>query len=311
MPVFSGLLPRVTAPRGVLAAVGPCQRIGWRPPVQRDDGTQVFHPTIRCCIMIIHPVLRRLYAPCRYGALVVLYLMLCAVPSRAGQVYYTAGHADIGVAYEDAALHLHYHFGSNAVLNGSQVGQDAEYDPADVITVVPDLPFPRPNGPTWDFLGNQAGELLWLLNQNPQPDQPFVGFGAEELEPNDWTTKIEFALLGVNGPGEFSLWQTDTFGNPKVIATTFKGFPGSEDVPDAWSVSIGGHSHYNFGFTAPGDYFVTLGASGTHKVEGLLSDEAVFQFRVVPEPSALTLAVLGCLAGITPAVRRRLSRRPR
>ncbi|MEN9674993.1 MAG: hypothetical protein RIS76_889, partial [Verrucomicrobiota bacterium] len=46
--------------------------------------------------------------------------------------------------------------------------------------------------------------------------------------------------------------------------------------------------------SAPGDYLVTLEASGNHLIDGLRSsDPATYRFQVIPEPSTWALALTG------------------
>lgn len=230
---------------------------------------------------------------------------------------YTRGHADIGVAYEDDGLHLHYHFGSNAWINGAPLGVEAEMDPSEVTTIVIGPSVGRPAGAQWDFLGNAAGEPIWFLPQQNNPTKPFLGFATEELNATDWVNgTMTWEMLGVvytpgvDNPGDsglFSVWQTDFGGNPTVRWSEAAGVT-SFTTPAGSNY----HDHFNFGFTALGVYDVTIRASGTHVLDGFVSDTAVYRFNVgpvvaVPEPGSLALAVVGLGGGLVACRRRGMS----
>ena len=236
------------------------------------------------------------------------------LPAEAAMIEYTAGHADIGVAIEDGELNLHYHFGGDAVLDnvllGSGLDEEAyEYDPSEVYVRVPDSQMFNVDGTIHSGvgLGPGAGDV-WVLSQNNLAGLPFLGFGTEDLPQGSGNTV--FSLLGVSGPGNFSLW-TAGFGF-SVKWDSVDGF----GADDAFSLPAGSHSHYNWGFTAPGVYYVDVLATN-----GSLSDSGRFTFLVgdqttlpevvspVPEPASLALAGMGGLALCGGALRRRRAAR--
>jgi hypothetical protein len=57
-----------------------------------------------------------------------------SVVSVFGQAICTSGHGDVGAGYipVDKEFEPHWHLGSGAVVDGSLLGSDAEYDPADL-----------------------------------------------------------------------------------------------------------------------------------------------------------------------------------
>lgn len=255
----------------------------------------------------------------RLAGLVAAGFLLAAVPARAGFLdnRYTAGHADIAVAYDAGQLFLHYHFGSNAVVNGTPLSTDAEFDHGDATTIVPQSwssgsqssPFPRPAGSQWDFIGNAAGDPVWILPQTSVSGVPFLGIATDDLDPADWTGPITWSVTGLNytgpGNGQFSTRQQG-LSNPTVFASTADG------LPDSWTQGTGSHDHFFYGFTALGTYDVQFTASGTHATDGLRADTATFRFQVgpqavpeppqvVPEPSSL--ALLGSGVGAAALVR--------
>lgn len=207
-----------------------------------------------------------------------------------GQLPYTAGHADIGIGFEDDALEPHWHFHAGAVVNGVELPDEAEYEPGEIAAVVADSQkVARPGGTEWNFLGVPAGADIWYLPQAEESGVPFLGIGAEELNPDDWNGPLTITLIGMTGSGNFSLWANGVFGEPVVFLQTADGI-GAGDVV---SIEAGGHSHFNWGFTAPGDYELQLQFQGTHDILGVLTGNATFAFAVAPEPSGFVLLGLG------------------
>lgn len=215
---------------------------------------------------------------------------------------YTAGHGDIGIAYEAGALEPHVHIHDGSIVNGIPVNNPpdgAEFAPDEVVIFVSNPSVARPSGASWDFLGTPSGNPVWFLPQTEDPAKPWLGIASEELNPLEWTGPLTITLTGFSGPGHFSLYNTDAFGTPTVRMASSDGLSGA----DALSHTAGSHFHSNYAFTAPGMYDVTFLISGTHAVDGAVSASATYTFGVtVPEPGS---AVLGLLAGSMLLRRRR------
>jgi surface-anchored protein len=210
---------------------------------------------------------------------------------------YASGHCDLCADYEDGGLSLHYHFHAT----GPGYDEDGntlvgEYEPSSLYTRVSDATKTTvPSDPAYSFLGESAGSNVWILPQNQTSGVPFLGFGTEELEPDDWSTGISYKLVSANGPGEVSMWMSGTFGNPIVYWAT------SDEVTssDVYTQAALAHSHANWGFTAEGVYNVQMQISGTPVGSSTVySDVETFTFLVgsstVPEPG--TIAMLSSAA---------------
>lgn len=232
--------------------------------------------------------------------------LLFAANARGGLIW-ERGHGDIGLAYEGGALELHYHLHAGAKFEGqSALTGDAEYGPSEMYVRVRDPAVAKPGGPQWDFLG--PGSSLWFLPHSSDATKPFVGIASEELDPSDWLGSITWALTSFSGPagGNFSLWQTDLFGNPDLKWSTW------DSIADVFTAGVGGHDHYNWGFTAPGVYTLGITASGTHESDGFKSDFANFTFLVgnqtaVPEPSTMVLFAGAAFGALPWWLRRRVA----
>jgi surface-anchored protein len=233
-------------------------------------------------------------------------LLACPLlPARAFSVL-TAGHADIGVDYEEGELHPHWHLHGEAIVNGRPLAEEAEFAPDELLAYVSDPSAARPPGSPWDFLGTPAGSPLWVLPAVEDPAQPFIGLASEELTPADWTS-LHLRLVQFAGPagGHFSLWQADALGNPVVRMATSNGL----DASDQFELTVGGHQHLNYGFTQPGLYELTFQWDGLHVADGPVSARATYAFgvTVIPEPRPATLLALGFIGWLACTPRRRRS----
>lgn len=245
---------------------------------------------------------------------------------RADLLEYTAGHGDIGVAYEGGALELHYHFETSAVLNGVTLGlgEEVETGPGGAYVRVSDSPLVynanyAPNLSQYDFTGRTGDDPdLWVLPSSNVEGVPYLGIAAEEgFNEADWNGGIRISLDSWNyiahGSGDaalanFSLFQVVDPLNPTVTMATSDGVDGNDSF-----VSSFGHDHFNYGFTEEGIYELTLTATGDHVDFGELSDTGTFRFSVgdgtpaaVPEPGTTGVLVLASsVLGIGYLVRRR------
>ena len=215
-------------------------------------------------------------------------LLASGLMAQAQTPLYT-GHTDVGIAYDETAneWELHVHDEEN----------DAEYFPAtDALLMVKYQAHTTvPAGSQWSFLGS-AGSSTWILPLSEDPNLLFLGIGAEEIESGIFSgNSFSLALKNVSGPGSFALYDLDSFGDPNVRWNSADGFSGA----DVLNVETGGHAHFNWAFSAPGDYVVTLEASGISTLNGATSSGDVnylFRVEAVPEPATGALAGVGALA---------------
>ena len=242
-------------------------------------------------------------------ALVVLTAAsLAARPARATVYDFTAGHADIGLAYDaGTGPRFFLQFGGDAeatgltseqLVAGQPGGILGEWSLASFVTVVPQsVQISRPTGAEWNFLGTDAGDPVWIFSQQSQSGVPFLGFLTEKAGGGTGTFTLGNVTVRPTG-GEVSLFQLGGFGTPDAVywSTAQAGI-------DAVTVPAQTHVHYAFGFTEPGYYELPLVGTGggfPGQATGTLA------FQVVPEPSTWTLAA-AALAAAALASRRRLA----
>lgn len=208
---------------------------------------------------------------------------LTLVLAARSQTFIASGHVDIGIGYREKAFDLHVH---------REEPMTQEFAPGEAVFAVgPAAAGVSPGGAYAGFLG-AAGSPIWVLRTTENEQLPFLGFGTEELTAADWSGNISLSLKAVTGPGTFSVWGVSGFGAPELKMTSVDGISAN----DRLLLVPGSHGHFNVGFSAPGDYLVTLEASGNHLIDGLrISDTATYRFQVVPEPSTWALTLGGAL----------------
>jgi surface-anchored protein len=187
------------------------------------------------------------------------------------------------------------------------------HDPVDsqghspvLFVAVPGSQTTRPAGSQWDFLGVGEGGPVWILPQYQDPTLLYLGTNNEGTDPGDLLSYmatdprlphdvavpwIRFSVLAVNGPGEFSIFSTDSFGTPTVWVDTADNPNGHTGAPldgsDALWMIGGGHVHYNWGFTARGYYDITAQASAFLPDGTPTSSQVVHYYLSAEQPGCL------------------------
>lgn len=226
--------------------------------------------------------------------------LLLALSSSAFSAVYSAGHGDIGIAYEDGDFFFHYHLGSSATLDGVPVGNPPdgeEFEPSAITVLVPQSTMTTlPNNAALNNgTGVAPGGSIWILPQVEASGVPFLGFATEEL--GSEFGNITFALGAVTSPsgsGNFSLWNNDSFGSPQFQFST-NDSSGTANGNNTFAIPVATHAHYNLGFSETGTWDIEMTVSGTHDVDGFQSSTRNFSFNVVPEPTSALLVSLGSL----------------
>jgi surface-anchored protein len=227
-------------------------------------------------------------------------LLTTGLASQA-QTYLWEGHTDVGIVYELGAWNLH--------IGQHEAIPPMEYAPNEAVLGVDLLAAHTtvPANPQFSFLGT-AGSSVWLLPQVQDPALLFLGFGTEELPSGLFVNdQVTLNLLDVRAPGQFSVFETDMFGNPNVIMNSGDGITGADSIV----LQAPGHLHVNWAFSAPGTYEVDFNAAGTLADGNVFTSSGpityTFEVAAVPEPSALALLLLGGI-GLAGFARRRNAR---
>jgi hypothetical protein len=256
--------------------------------------------------------IRRLMLP---ALLVPAALAVLPISTARGEVW-SAGHGDIGVAYDPldpTAFEMEVHAEQGATIDGVAITapEGQAFEPAAATIRVPaSADLGRINNPTgfwtglatgYDFTGSQydalgvpVGSPLWVLSPTGADADhygtPFLGWATEEGFAGENFGTITFTPTSFTAPaggmmavynGSTQLWVLHD-GD-----TTFTG--------DSFSVPAEGHTHRTLFFTEPGLYQVGIQAAGLNGATQV-AGSAVYSFQVVPEPSTLALAALAAAA---------------
>lgn len=236
--------------------------------------------------------------------LLALGLAAFGASSSEAQSIYTSGHGDVGAGYDAVSKEFepHWHMGSGAVIHGSPLIDDEEYEPANLVAQTTSTRN-SPNGLS-SLIGVADGTSIYVMGSSAY--QPNLGFGVEELDPADWDGPITLTLTGWDVPSgaEFALYTTNIAGTTVAdgVFSTFS--PSSTFSLNSFTMIPGDHVHFQWGFTQLGTYTFDLTWSGTHVSDGAISTTESFTVQVVPEPSSAMLLGLS-LAGAAVLRRRR------
>lgn len=156
----------------------------------------------------------------------------------------------------------------------------------------------------YEFVGAGSAGMAYVLTQSQNPELLYLGFAGYGATPvGQWDRYdpsvesggrvsgrgrwLKVSLDSVQGPGEFSLWQSEDLG-PNIFMSTASGGITAEDA--IWIVA-NGHTHYNFGFTERGLYRLTLVPSGYLGDGGANNTTIEGVFSQAEEPIAIYLNV--------------------
>nr|WP_239145460.1 choice-of-anchor M domain-containing protein [Actinoplanes couchii] len=213
--------------------------------------------------------------------------LFAPAPALAAEAVVLAqGHTDaIDVHYEGGALKLK--------VKDDTISPAVVRDPADVTfqvlpaaeTVVPDLP-------AFAFLGS-PGSKIWMLPQVQDPALLWPGWNTTTLGSGVFAgDKVTISLTGVDGPGDVTLFDTNSLGTPNIKFRSNDGLPDKLDVP------VHTHAHAGWVFSAPGTYTLKFQADATLANGTKLSTGPVdYRFVVGDTQSTVGLSITGMPEG--------------
>jgi surface-anchored protein len=196
-------------------------------------------------------------------------------------VVFSEGEIDFEIVYEEGDWEL-------LLLDEAN---EREYETDEALLVArPAARQTVPNDPAFAFLG-EAGSPVHILPQDETEGLLFPGIAADEIAPGVFVGEtVDLTLLVNSGPGEVALYSVDGFGAPTVFINSRDGL----DAVDVYPVAVGGHSHLNWAFSAPGEYRLTFKAAGilVDGNEPIESGEVTLTFIVEDSGPLLTIAVV-------------------
>ncbi len=196
--------------------------------------------------------------------------------------YYLAEHGDFEIGLEEGELELHIHCHAGAIVDGNALEEDTGFAPEQITVVATEeAETRRPAGDLWEATGVDVNEALWVLPQHEREGLPAFGFSTEEIEPGLLVDdQVLLSLRALQGPGDFSLWEDDAFGQPGFFFSTHEGLTSS-------TFPIGLHAHFNWAFSAPGDYILVFEATAALVTGGSVEALAIHHFKVTEAPLCL------------------------
>lgn len=204
--------------------------------------------------------------------LTAITVLTFAVAPRASALclQFTQGHVDL--------LAVNWNSASNQLsLVASDDASGLLYASNQCVVICPEsMQFTLPAGTP---LGNE-GDPLWIIPQNPYAGVPYVGISAETVPAGEFNGPFTLTLTRLEGPGQFIVWQADSFGGFDVKMDTRDGI----DAKDSLTLLVGGHAHYNWGFTTNGVYRTYFQAAGARvgQSTNTVSPATPFTFHVLP-----------------------------
>jgi len=164
-----------------------------------------------------------------------------AVAAARGATVLDDGHIDYGARIVDGRL-------ASQVKDGTK-GADAVVwrEPSQTVLHLVDGARSEIPAGGLDFLG-AAGAAVWMSPQVQKQGVVWAGWNTEDRSLNGVRGAVTWRLLAVDGPGEFAIFQTGSFGQPEVVFATKDG------LPDSYSIPLGVHAHGNWAFTEAGVY---------------------------------------------------------
>ncbi|MEU4690181.1 choice-of-anchor M domain-containing protein [Actinoplanes sp. NPDC023714] len=186
------------------------------------------------------------------GLTLVATTLFAASPAHAAeQVTLAKGHTDaVDIRYENGELKLK--------VKDDTVSPAVVRDPADVtFQVLPAAETTVPDLPTFGFLG-EPGDRIWMLPQVQDPNLLWPGWNTTELKSGTFAgDKVTLSLIGADGPGDVTLFDTTSLGVPNIKFRSADGLPDRLDVP------VHTHAHAGWVFSEQGEYTLRFQADAT------------------------------------------------
>jgi putative ABC transporter-associated repeat protein len=124
-----------------------------------------------------------------------------------------------------------------------------------VFQAFPDSKTTVPAESKWGFLG-KTGSEIYQLPQVQDPNLLWAGWSTQAMTPDQTKTGVQWTLNklqmldGKNPTGQFSIYESDTFGNPSVLFHA----NGANVDRNTFTISKNAHVHANWSFGGQGTY---------------------------------------------------------
>ncbi|MGY6501136.1 MAG: TIGR03773 family transporter-associated surface protein [Acidimicrobiales bacterium] len=189
-------------------------------------------------------------------------------PAQAGQrVIIADGHVDIGPRIVDGHWRVQ--------MKDDTVTPYVWRNLSDVVLHATDASLTQvPDRPAYAFLG-APGTPYYVLPQAQRPGVVWPGWNSQDPSVIDAVPgSVTWRLRGVDGPGRFVIYMTDSFGDTEVL------FDSSGPMPQDLIIPRNSHVHGNWAFGASGTYRLTVEMRATAAGGETLSDTRVLSVAV-------------------------------
>ena len=208
--------------------------------------------------------------------------------------FFTNQHTDMGATYRNGTWTLFQ--------NNKDTNPIGHYRPDRVVLeFLPKSQTTQTSDPRYAFLGAGAGNPIWIVPIDPRdPELLQLGVSGEDIPTGTFASYnetdprinnvipfpwVKFSVVGVEGPGYFSVWQVDSLTHdPTVWVATS---PGGNSNPNIVFSATGAHVDYNWAFTQPGDYTIGIRVSAfLPDMTPTMSEVVLYHFQVDPMTTA-------------------------
>jgi putative ABC transporter-associated repeat protein len=144
-----------------------------------------------------------------------------------------------------------------------------------VLQVVDGACLRLPPGDAFSFLA-PGGAEVWLLPQVQQQGILWPGWNTQDPSISGLQGPVTWKLEALEGPGEFALFLTGSFGDTRPLFSTM------DKLPQEMKLDMNSHVHGNWAFTAPGIYCLEMSMEARGQDGQTLSDLSTLRFAVGP-----------------------------
>ncbi|MBT0774034.1 TIGR03773 family transporter-associated surface protein [Kineosporia sp. J2-2] len=131
-----------------------------------------------------------------------------------------------------------------------------------------------PSGDAYSFLG-ETGSEVYVFPQTQRAGVVWPGWNTQDPSVVDGVTgDITWTVQSVDGPGDFHLFLSDSFGNPSLI------FDGGKPYPQSTRIDPNTHVHGSWAFSKAGVYQVHMQMSATSTQGQALTDSQTLYLAV-------------------------------
>jgi putative ABC transporter-associated repeat protein len=164
-----------------------------------------------------------------------------------GATVLNAGHVDIASLLEDGKLDTKI---KDTTSSSNPVWRDTGKT---VLQLLPDSATAVPANSAYHFLGD-TGATIYQVTQTQQAGLLWPGWSTEAIPLTATQGGVDWSLLDSTGPGEFALYETDSFGQPKVHFNTRDGITAADKL----TIPKNTHAHGSWAFSAEGVYCLAM-----------------------------------------------------